>query len=270
VLQPLDCDNGVRVYVSPLLRNAGVPHGFSTRIGGVSEGPFRSLNLGNPSGQAQQDAAEHLTENYRRLHQAIGCEDRTRVFAHQVHGACVLDPAISPATDSMHGGTEIGRGDAIVSGDATKLLSIRVADCVPVLLADQSGRRVAAIHAGWRGVVLGAAIETLRHFYNPAHVLAAIGPSISLEQFEVSGDVLVEFQHRFGADTPYRQSPKGASKAHIDLREALRIQLNRAGVPVSQIDMTDRCTVTHGDEFFSHRRDNGLTGRMAAVIGAVR
>ncbi len=270
MIQPATAINGVLTYQSPLLSEAGVPHAFSTRIGGMSDGPFSSLNLGNPSGQPTQDQPDRIAENYRRLHEAIGCEDRHRVFAHQVHGACVLDPAISPVTDSMYGGTEIGRGDAIVSADGGKLLSVRVADCVPLLLADRSGRRVAAVHAGWRGVVLGAAVEALRHIGDASQVVVAIGPSISFDQFEVGLEVLSEFQKAFGRATPYRASSTNPAKAYVDLREALRIQLQAAGVPEDQIEGTDRCTVTHAGEFFSHRRDAGLTGRMAAVIGVRR
>src|SRR5690606_9609394 len=110
----------------------GVPHAFSTRIGGVSQGPFATLNLGNPMGAAEQGPSDNIRDNYARLHAAIGCENRRRVFAHQVHGACVLDPATSPVTDTIHGGSEIGKADAIVSHDPALLLSVRVADCVPI------------------------------------------------------------------------------------------------------------------------------------------
>ncbi len=259
--------NGVVIYQSDRLAHLGVPHAFSTRLGGVSDGAFTSLNLGNPAGQPMQDSTENIVENYRRLHEAIGCESRTRYFAHQVHGACVIDPATAAQTDSMHGGVEIGKADAIICDDPNALLSIRVADCVPILMASHDGNRVAAVHAGWRGVVLGAATETLKQFDRPSDVFITIGPSISLDAFEVGLEVLAEFQQVFGDHTPYQNSASDKSKAYIDLREALRLQLVDAGVPNDQIEVSDRCTVRDADEFFSHRRDNGLTGRMAAVIG---
>jgi YfiH family protein len=267
VIQRVVSSNGVVIYQSPLLQEAGVPHAFSTRIGGVSEGPFASLNLGNPAGQARQDLAENIAENYRRLHQSIGCADRTRYFAHQVHGATVLDPNACAPTDSIHGGVEIGKGDALVTSDSAVLLSVRVADCVPILMADRSGRRASAIHAGWRGVVAGIAIEALKRFDRRSEVVVAIGPHISIEHFEVGPEVLEAFQAVFGAATPFRDSPKGGGKSHIDLQEALKMQLIALGVPSGQIDTTDRCSVGNGEEFFSHRRCDGLTGRMAAVIG---
>jgi polyphenol oxidase len=294
VIERVELAGGIVVYQSPLLRAAGVPHAFSTRIGGVSTGPFASMNLGNPGGQAQQDHHENIAENYRRLQRAMGCEHRKRYFAHQVHGATVLAPGACPATDSIHGGIEIGHGDALVTDDASALLSVRVADCVPVLLATRDGGRVAAVHAGWRGVVQGAALAALSQLLSDSRsrsttrdgqtnatgevqkrgqtpifrdIFAAIGPSIGMDAFEVGAEVLEAFRGVFGAETPCRSSPTDPRKAHIDLREALRTQLIQAGVPAEQIDATDRCTVRDADEFFSHRRENGLTGRMAAIIG---
>ena len=258
--------NAVVIYCSPFLTAAGVPHAFSTRSGGVSDGPFASLNLGNPGGVLQQDSTENIAENYRRLHAAIGCEQRRRFFAHQIHGNIVLDPARSPQTDSIHGGSEIGKGDALVATDPAILLSVRTADCVPVLLADADGRRVAACHAGWRGVIAGVVLEALKRFADPGRVIAAIGPSIGYDAFEVGPEVADEFDRVFGAQSPTRRLADG--KARVDLKRALAIQFARAGVSPDRIDTTDLCTVTQADAFFSHRREHGITGRMAAVIGA--
>src|SRR4051812_23546793 len=146
-------------YVSPLLERAGVAHVFSTRVGGLSPAPFDSLNLGNPNGCAVQDDYERIYENYRLLQSAIGCAAHARVWVHQVHRAEVAS--------AMRGETfESGaKADAIVSDDAGKIVAVRVADCVPVLLAGNDGAIVAAVHAGWRGVVAGivpAAIGKLR------------------------------------------------------------------------------------------------------------
>ena len=261
MLQRRICDNGVTLYESPLLVAAGVPHAFSTRIGGVSDGPFASLNLGNPNGQPVQDPLPNIAENYRLLQSAIGCGHRSRWYTHQVHGAAVLT---GPA--SADGDCELGKADAMVSTDAAVVLSVRVADCVPVLLADRSGRRVAAVHAGWRGVIVGAVLAALRYFDDPSNVIAAIGPSISFAAFEVGPEVLSEFERVFGRDAPLRRLVSG--KGHIDLRAALAMQITGAGVPTAQIESTDRCTVRDESEFFSHRRSGGLTGRMAALIGA--
>ena len=252
----------VVVYVSPLLARLGVPHGFSTRLGGVSEAPFDSMNLGNPSGCAVQDSNSHIEENYRRLQRAIGAGERRRCWVHQVHGAGVVD-----ADGERYEPGE--KGDAIVSGDASKILSVRTADCVPILLAGAGGAVVAAVHAGWRGVVaevLPATIAAMRE-RGAGDVAAAIGPCIGFDSFEVGGEVLAEFESQFRGAAPIRRDDGG--KGRVDLRRACQIQLEAAGVLADWIDVSDRCTFRDHEEFFSHRRDQGITGRMAALIGPV-
>lgn len=266
MLQRHKAANGVVVYISPLLREMRVPHAFSTRLGGRSPAPFDSLNLGNPNGCAVQDDYERIWENYRLLQEAAGCEDRELCRVHQVHGHLAVTIEAKRAADPSV------KADALVTDDPARALSVRVADCVPVLMSGPGGRAVAAVHAGWRGVVAGvapAALRTLctRGDFRPEHVTVAIGPSIGFDAFEVGPEVLDAFAAKFGADGPFRRRPD--KKGHVDLREAIRRQLVAAAVPEDRIDSTDRCTVTHRDEFFSHRRDDGITGRMAAVIATV-
>jgi YfiH family protein len=135
---------------------------------------------------------------------------------------------------------------------------------VPILIADERGQTVAAVHAGWRGVIAGVIPATLSRMPNPKNLVAAIGPCIGFDAFEVGEDVLREFDRAFGRDAPLRRN--GDGKGHVDLRAACRLQLRRAGLADAQIDLTDRCTFDHADEFFSHRRDRGVTGRLAALI----
>ncbi|HZL38081.1 MAG TPA: peptidoglycan editing factor PgeF [Tepidisphaeraceae bacterium] len=259
-------ESGVTFYFSPLLRARGVAHAFSTRLGGLSPAPFDSLNLGNPNGCEIQDDYERIWENYRLLHRAAGCAaDEKPCRVHQVHGAGVVRVRGGQAFDTH------AKADAIVGDDPTRVLSVRVADCVPILLADETGRTVAAAHAGWRGVVAGVINVALREMSNGAGVagfVAAIGPCIGPDAFEVGPEVLEEFARVFGARAPCRRRADG--KGDVDLRQAVRLQLLAAGIPDSQIDSTDRCTFRDRDEFFSHRRDNGVTGRMAAVIQSGR
>jgi YfiH family protein len=250
--------NGVVYYVSPLLEARGVPHAFSTRLGGKSPPPFDSLNLGNPSGCDVQDDYGRIYQNYDLLQCAIGVTGRTRCWVHQVHGGDVVD------VDSKF---ESGvKADGMVSEDVTKILAVRVADCVPVLLATDDGAHVAAIHAGWRGVIAGvvpAAAGRLR-FRTRKVLVAAIGPSISSEAFEVGGEVLERFRETFGSDAPI--TTRGDGKGHVDLRAAIKLQLHAFGLAPASIDISDHCTVRDVEEFFSHRRDRGVTGRMAALI----
>jgi YfiH family protein len=263
MLVRVDSD-GLAYYRSPRLAEAGVPHAFSTRLGGVSPEPFASLNLGSTISPTLSDDPAHVRENYRRLLTAMGCQTRQWVYVHQIHGNAVAD---AREGDSF----ECGQfADAIVSDDVTRIISVRTADCVPILLADQRGRAVATVHAGWRGVIAGAvpsAITRLKENFDipPENILAAIGPCIGPEAFEVGPEVLTEFSTAFGADAPIRRADTG--KGFVDLPAAIRIQLTAAGVPADCIDASDRCTVRDADEFFSHRRDAGRTGRMAALIG---
>jgi YfiH family protein len=248
-------------YESPLLAAAGVPHAFSTRLGGVSPAPFDSLNLGNPNGCPIQDSTERIGENYRLLQTEIGAADRRLLKVHQVHGREIAVAGEQPWNPDC-------KADAIIVTDPNHLASVRVADCVPVLLATAEGTAVAAVHAGWRGVIAGVvthAIEQLRRIRPGAHLLAAIGPCIGMDAFEVGPEVLDVFAANFGAAAPIRRRADG--KGHVDLRQAIALQLHAAGLAANQIDTTDRCTFRDKQEFFSHRRDNGVTGRMSAMIG---
>jgi YfiH family protein len=273
MLQRMVHGNGVVTYQSPLLAGAGVIHGFSTRVGGVSQGVFASLNLGNP-GEGEQDSAEHLRENYARLQGALGCPERLRAWVRQVHGRNVVLLEREPegeysemleaeVRDRFSGQLA---ADAIVSAEPV-LLTIRVADCVPVLLASADGRMVGAAHAGWRGVVGNVVEKTLRAMREAGaegEIVAAIGPAISLEHFEVGGEVAEEFARQDLAAAV--QAGISGAKPHVDLQAAIRTQLERAGV--GRVDGNDMCTFRDAAEFYSHRRDAGKTGRMAAVVMA--
>ena len=254
--------DGIVYYASPLLRAAGVPHAFSTRLGGMSRPPFDSMNLGNPNGCAVQDDYENVWANYRLLQAAAGCGGRELCRVHQVHGAAVVRVRRGEAFDVS------AKADALVGDDPGRVLSVRVADCVPVLLATADGRVVAAVHAGWRGVVAGVVGAAVREATDlagtGAPLMAAVGPCIGGEAFEVGSEVLAEFRRAFGADAPVRGRADG--KGWVDLRAAVRRQLVAAGVGTDHIDSTDRCTYRDAGEFFSHRRENGVTGRMAAII----
>ena len=149
MLERVETATGAVVYVSPLLRRLGVPHAFTTRLGGVSGGPFTSLNLGNPNGCALQDDVANIAENYRRVLAGMGCAGRERLHVHQVHSSGIAVAGVGEAFDIHQ------QADALVTADAVRVLSVRVADCVPVLVSDPGGRVVAAVHAGWRGVIAG-------------------------------------------------------------------------------------------------------------------
>lgn len=249
---------------------SGVPHAFTTRIGGVSSGPFASLNFGNPMELppgVSRDSAANIDENFRRVLEAIHTPGRLIQQVYQVHGAAVR---VYRAGDAAREATPQGefdhKADAMVTDDPRRVLAVRVADCVPVLLASGDGRVVGAVHAGWRGVVLGvlpAAVEAMRGL-GAQGIRAAIGPCIGPTRFEVGPEVVAEFAPRW--PDAVREHPEAVpGKALIDLALALRDQLS--GAEVSSVDTIQRCTASEPEWFFSHRRDQGITGRMVGVIG---
>lgn len=263
---------------STLLHETGVPHAFSTRRGGVSTGIFESLNFGNPSDlpREQRDPPARIGQNLLILLAAAGVErpeTKEIVQVYQVHGAEVLTVRPGAAAhphspDPITGEPRDTKADAIVTDDPERVLCVRTADCTPILLASTDGRVVGAVHAGWRGAVAGvarAATSAMRGL-GAREIVASIGPCISEAHFEVGPEVLAEFRRILGDRAPIRASAPHdpLSKGYVDLQQALRLQLEEAGV--DRIETIDLCTFARPDLFFSHRRDNGHTGRMAAVI----
>lgn len=264
MLEPRTHPNGVVTIQSTLLARAGVRHGFSTRIGGVGRGAFESLNVGNPQG-AIRDADANIEENYRRLFEAVGLAGRRLCRVHQVHGREVV---------TLRKGDEPPAGkqaDALLTDDPALVVSVRTADCVPILVTEKSGRLVAAVHAGWRGMVAGILPECLSALHHQGigkeDMILAIGPCIGAEAFEVGEEVVAEFVRALGGDAPVIRVE--GCKPHVDLGRAAFLQARGYGLMEEQIDHADLCTVRDERLFFSHRRDAGLTGRMAAVISPV-
>jgi len=208
-----------------------------------------------------------------RLQVALGCPEALRAWVRQVHGRNV--ELLEREPEGEYGETLEAEvrdrfsgqlaADAIVSAERV-MLTVRVADCVPVLLASADGRVVGAAHAGWRGVVGNVVEKTIRAMSEAGarEILAAIGPAISVENFEVGAEVAEEFA-RQGSGAAVRAGA-GGGKPHIDLQGAIRVQLERAGV--KRVDGNEVCTYRDAGEFYSHRRDAGKTGRMAGIIMA--
>jgi polyphenol oxidase len=234
---------------------AGIRHGFTTREGGVSRGPFASLNLSTAVG----DDPGRVRENWDRLRDATGL-DFARV--RQVHGCRVVEAG---------SGTEpVEEADAVLTASPGVAACVSVADCVPVLLADPRSGAVAAVHAGWRGTIDGAAAAGVRalvdrHGARPGDLLAAIGPGIGPCCFEVSRDLATRFRDEVG---PVTASPRDQG-SRVDLWRANELLLRRAGLAPRRIEVLGRCTSCEDRTFFSHRRDRGVTGRQVAFIAAV-
>jgi YfiH family protein len=219
----------------------------TTRLGGVSEGPWASLNLGTGVG----DAAAAVAENRKRLAMALPGEPG---WLSQVHGRTVV------RREDLGGGTP--EADAVVCETPDLPCAVLTADCLPVLFSDPRGTRVAAAHAGWRGLVAGvleATVDALET--DPGELLAWMGPGISGRHYEV-GEDLREAVLDGCPDTGAAFSVRDG-RLHADLYAVARRLLERAGV--ERIYGGTYCTFEDRERFYSHRRD-GVTGRMATVI----
>ncbi len=228
-----------------------VPHGFATREGGVSTGAFASLNAGGAVGDDPASVEMNLD-----LLAAAARVERDRLFGvSQVHGDQVVEAPVAASVEA----------DAIWSGREGDGVGIRTADCVPLLLVDPRGRRVAAVHAGWKGTLSEIAARTVealaRAGTSPADLRAAIGPAIGPCCYAVGEELVARFTERFPAEVCVRRPPG----PFLDLPLAVRTTLIRAGVPASQIDALGLCTACD-PRFFSHRRDKGRTGRHFSFV----
>ena len=269
-LERITSPSGVVWLRSALLHAAGVPHGFSTRIGGVSEPPFESLNLGVAQAPGDPDTWENVAENWRRFLEAVHMPSRALVRARQVHGAGVVQADRRP--DAVRAEPPFVEGDAVLSAHSAQCVAVRVADCAPVLVADPHAGLVAAVHAGWRGVVAGvlpAAMSVMvERGASPQRMLLAIGPCIGVEAFEVGPEVVQAFGV-CGLQAAVLSHMTNPTKAKVDLMAALGTQAIRMGVPAAAIESANCCTVRHGELCFSYRGQGPRSGRMAAVIGAI-
>ncbi len=257
----------VPVISAESLQRSGAVHAvFTTRGGGVSRGPFASLNLGHAVG----DEPDAVSENRRRLHDRLGIVPGGLAEAQQVHGTGVAVLAAGSSRAHLPGppaGPAPG-ADALLTDRPGLWLVIYAADCVPVLIADPTIPAVAAVHAGWRGTAGGiapAAIARMRAAFGtePSACLVELGPAIGGCCYEV--DLPVARAMEGAPWWPLAARPTGPERWHLDLRAAVRHQLIEAGVPADRITTVPYCTACRSDLFFSYRRD-GTTGRMAACI----
>lgn len=241
----------------------GLAHAFTTRAGGVSEGPYASLNLSWKDG----DNKAHVEENRARVTAALGL-DRL-VFANQVHGKAVHRVDAAP-----QGVWSVGEGDALMTNRPGLGLVAQTADCTPILLFDPGTRACAAIHSGWRGTVLNIAGETVaamgREYGTRAEKLfAAIGPAILAENYRVGPEVLEQFEAVFGSLDGLALPRDEESGAGLDVSEACRRQLIAAGIPEGQIERLSFCTFDDKRFFSSRRARGGQFGGQGGIIGLV-
>lgn len=242
-----------------------VKHGFFTRHGGASTGMWSSLNLSRSTGDTQ----EAVAENRRRM---MATMNTTRwLTSWLVHGNHVR----------VVGPDDLGHDDAHADGMVTRArgmaLTLRFADCVPVVFHDRRRDVIGIAHAGWKGIVngvLAATVHTMRSAFacDPADIVAGVGPCIGPQKFEVGADVAAEIQGAVrekvvteaaeGAE--HSASPAPSTKPRVDLWKAAQSQLRQAGV--GEIDVARLCTASNTRDWFSHREEKGQTGRFGVLI----
>jgi len=214
---------------------------FTTRVGGVSEGPYASLNLGRKSG----DDPERADENRRIACDAIGADVEKLALNFQVHSARVLRAA--PALRGEH-------ADGLWTDEPGLPILAMSADCLPIVLARIGEPGVAVLHAGWRGLLAGIAAAGTAALGGD-DLVAAVGPAIGPCCYEVGEEVAAPFRERFGDDV--------VQESRLDLWTSAERALRAAGV--ERVDRFDRCTACEPESFFSHRRDAGITGRQGVI-----
>ena len=256
---PTEAAPPLPLLAAPRLEGTGCARAaFTTRRGGVSAGPFASLNLSYGVG----DAAGAVRENRRRLCLAWGASPGSAVEGAQVHGRRVAIVGRAEA------GGVVPEADALVTDTPDVWLAVHAADCVPLLLVDPERPAVGALHAGWRGAAAGIVrvlVDVMRARFaaRPERVRAALGPAIGPCCYEVDVPVARAMDGRPWWPEAATQTRPG--RWRLDLRAAIIGELRASGVPAGSVEVVGGCTACEREQFFSYRRD-GTTGRLAGCI----
>ena len=267
--RPLSPDDPVVIRSAVFPDSGRVIHAFGTRLGGVSQPPFESLNLGMSVG----DDPEAVRENRRRFFGKFGLDPARVVRVRQVHGdsICRVDEALAARPGFPQILVDQGTGhDGLVTNLPDLALVVTTADCQPILIHDPVHRAVAAVHAGWRGTAKGVVVRALSvmaaaYGTRPEECLAAVGPSIRGCCYEVDSTVT----DAMGETLPGWRAhavPTRPGHVRLDLAGVNRALLEVSGVRRDRIADTGLCSSCRADLFFSHRAEKGRTGRMMNLI----
>lgn len=259
--------NGVPYLCYPLFEKTGlVNHGFTTKLGGVSTGNCATMNI-NPT---RGDDPEAIAENKRRLAAAIGVKPEDMTFTQQTH---TVNVAVVKEEDR---GKQFLETDGLVTNVPGICLVTFYADCVPLYFVDPVKKVIGLSHSGWRGTVnkMGkVTVEKMKEVYgcDPKDILAAIGPSICQDCYEVSKDVIEQFQQNFDEDLWgelfYR---KENGKYQLNLWKANEAVLLEAGITKEHLAVTNVCTHCNSDVMFSHRTTGNARGTLSALLALKR
>ena len=239
-----------------------VPHAFTTRLGGVSQGHLDSLNLGMHRG----DDPQNVQENYARLASAVGFDLDKLVLTWQIHSDIVRQVTSADANGTDH--RKYPQCDALITNDPGTALFVFTADCTPILFHDPVTGAVGAAHAGWRGTaadIAGKTVDAMEKAYGcrPENIRAAIGPNIGACCFETDRDVPDAVISLLGDGAlPYIRQQ--GQKYYVNLKEVNAQLLRRRGV--TQIDIATHCTACDKSRFWSHRKMGDRRGSQGAII----
>jgi len=263
-------DNNVTyIEFSPLKEIDFITHGFSTRLGGVSSGIYKSMNLTF----GLSDASENVLKNFKLMGDALGITPANMVYSKQTHTTNVLK------ADRHHAGMGITRQrdfdnvDGLVTDVAGLCLVTAFADCIPVVIIDKKRHCIASLHSGWRGTINNIsqnAIRLLRQQFGSdvSDLIAMVGPGICQSCYEVGGEVAQQFLNRYSQKEQQQILSKSAlpDKYQLNLIAANQYNLLHAGLSSENIFVSDICTCCNPDVLFSHRATNGRRGLMCMFL----
>jgi hypothetical protein len=260
---PFNQPEALRYFTFPSLSAHNLIHAVFTRQGGVSPAPWNSLNLGSTVG----DHPEHVHANRQRAFNEIGCRYESLFDVWQVHSDVVVTADAPRHPERSH-----QQADAIITNSNDVTLMMRFADCVPILLYDPYREVIGLVHAGWLGtvrkVVCNAVTVMKEKYYSiPADIIAAIGPSIGPDHYLVGEDVIYQVKLAFGSDSSdllKYDTALPAGKAFLNLWQANQQLLENAGI--QHIETAGICTACNLMDWYSHRAENGRTGRFGVLL----
>lgn len=267
-LEQLAGGNCLPLLRYPLLEQTGfVEHGFTTRLGGVSQGIFESLNLSFTRG----DEPEAVRENYRRVAEALHVDYEKIVCSDQTHTTNVRVVTKADAGNGVIRERSFTDIDGMITNVPGLVLATFYADCVPLYFVDPVRKAIGLSHSGWRGTVnrMGrVTIEAMTEHFgsDPKDLICAIGPSICQDCYEISGDVAKQFILAFPGWEKEILQEKGNDKYQLDLWRANEIVLREAGILAEHLSVTDICTCCNKDLLFSHRASHGKRGNLGAFL----
>lgn len=253
---------GVDFAVFSLLNDARLVHFQTKRYGGVSIGAYNSLNASFSVG----DSYENVMRNRELIASAVGQDLSSFVFCRQIHGnnvVCVTKADKGRGVDFLHHDT-IQDADAMITNEPGLILCVKTADCIPVFLYAPETRVIGIVHAGWRGLSMGVVGKTVRQMIagydvDESEILAAVGVGSGVCCYEVGAEVA----NLFPSDCVYGNE----AIVHLDLKKIIREQLMRSGVLLSNIEVSEVCSICHSNTYFSARAQRGVVGYGLAGIG---